>query len=123
MSTAPLPDLTPRQQEIYDLIRDHAHQHGFGVSFRELQAATGITSPNGITCHLKALEKKGRIRRHRGRNRSITVVTDDPTPLLRELVALATRRSVPADERYSHVMYLTPDLFDRLRRLAGEGPG
>src|ERR1700687_2567654 len=53
--------LTDRQREIYDFIRDKIETRGYGPTVREIGLAFGIKSPNGVMCHLKALEKKGLI--------------------------------------------------------------
>ena len=53
--------LTPRQQEIYDFIEDKILNRGYGPTVREIGKAFGIRSPNGVMCHLKALERKGLI--------------------------------------------------------------
>ena len=55
--------LTHRQREIYDFIRDKIDNRGYGPTVREIGTAFEIKSPNGVMCHLKALEKKGLIRR------------------------------------------------------------
>src|SRR5262245_1859136 len=55
--------LTPRQREIYDFIRDKIESRGYGPTVREIGDAFDIKSPNGVMCHLKALEKKGCIKR------------------------------------------------------------
>lgn len=48
--------LTRRQQEVYQFIYENI---GFyGPTVREIAAALGIKSPNGVVCHLSALEKR-----------------------------------------------------------------
>src|SRR6266568_9275388 len=62
----PMPDfsqLTERQREIYDFIKDRIEGRGFGPTVREIGEGFDIKSPNGVMCHLKALEKKGLIKR------------------------------------------------------------
>ena len=49
---------TARQMEIYEFIRDKIYSRGFGPTVREIGEAFSIRSPNGVVCHLKALEKK-----------------------------------------------------------------
>lgn len=58
-STKPL---TERQENILGLICTHIRDHGMPPSIRELGLYKGITSPNGIRFHLRALEKKGYLR-------------------------------------------------------------
>src|SRR6266481_1573274 len=53
--------LTERQREIYDFIRDKIEGRGYGPTVREIGLGFDIKSPNGVMCHLKALEKKGLI--------------------------------------------------------------
>jgi repressor LexA len=60
------PSLTQRQVEILDFIRDKIENRGFPPSIREIGEAFNIVSPNGVMCHLKALEKKGLIERNKG---------------------------------------------------------
>lgn len=55
--------LTERQKEIYDFIRDKIESRGYGPTVREIGLEFDIKSPNGVMCHLKALEKKGLIKR------------------------------------------------------------
>jgi len=51
--------LTDRQREIYEFIRKKIESRGYGPTVREIGENFGIKSPNGVMCHLKALEKKG----------------------------------------------------------------
>lgn len=69
--------LTPRQQEIYDFIEDKILNRGYGPTVREIGKAFNIRSPNGVMCHLKALEKKGLINREEHMSRAIQL-TDQP---------------------------------------------
>ena len=65
---------TARQMEIYEFIRDKIYSRGFGPTVREIGEAFSIRSPNGVVCHLKALEKKGLITRGRNMSRAIELV-------------------------------------------------
>src|SRR6266849_3671725 len=53
--------LTDRQREIYEFIREKIESRGYGPTVREIGLGFDIKSPNGVMCHLKALEKKGLI--------------------------------------------------------------
>ena len=68
--------LTNRQQAVYDFIRTHIRCQGFSPTVREICAEFDISSPNGVVCHLKALEKKGRIQRIGNKSRAIALVND-----------------------------------------------
>jgi repressor LexA len=77
--------LTSRQQAIYDLIKDMIINRGYGPTVREIGEQFGIRSPNGVMCHLKALEKKGYIFRSPNKSRAIELTTQ----------ALGTGRGLP----------------------------
>jgi repressor LexA len=65
--------LTPRQRAIYDFIKDKIVNRGYGPTVREIGSAFKIKSPNGVMCHLKALEKKGLITRESHMSRAIQI--------------------------------------------------
>lgn len=69
--------LTERQQEVFDFIRDFIEDTGFPPTLREMQDYIGVTSPNGILCHLKALEKKGFIAREGHTARAIRIIGEE----------------------------------------------
>lgn len=64
--------LTDRQRELLDLVIEHSRL--CGPTVRELCAAAKINSPNGVACHLKALERKGYVRRLPGKARGLEVI-------------------------------------------------
>src|SRR5687767_8080437 len=70
--------LTERQREIYEFIRDRIESRGYGPTVREIGEGFGIKSPNGVMCHLKALEKKGLITREEHAARAIQLVDHRP---------------------------------------------
>ncbi len=70
--------LTPRQREIYFFIRSKIQGRGYGPTVREIGLQFQIKSPNGVMCHLKALQKKGLIHREPNMSRAIQLL-DDPT--------------------------------------------
>jgi repressor LexA len=72
--TTPNPTLTPRQQEVYDLIKSHIEEKGWPPTIREIGGSVGIRSPNGVICHLKALVKKGMIETEDNMSRCIRLV-------------------------------------------------
>src|SRR5438874_2030662 len=74
------PTLTYRQQEIYDFLRDKIVTRGYGPTVREIGQQFEIKSPNGVMCHLKALEKKGMISRESHMSRAIQL-SNPPQPL------------------------------------------
>ena len=58
-----LPVLTLRQKAIYDFLLKTIREKGFAPSIQEIGKQFKIASTNGVSDHLKALEKKGYIRR------------------------------------------------------------
>ena len=65
--------LTHRQREIFEFIRDKISNRGYGPTIREIGSGFDIKSPNGVMCHLKALEKKGLIKREGHSARAISI--------------------------------------------------
>lgn len=63
--------LTDRQQSVYDMIRSLIVKRGYGPTVREIGEHFGIKSPNGVMCHLRALERKGLITRSPNKSRAI----------------------------------------------------
>jgi len=75
---ADLDALTSRQREIYNFIRDKIQGRGYGPTVREIGVHFEIKSPNGVMCHLKALQKKGLIHREPNMSRAIQLL-DEPS--------------------------------------------
>jgi len=73
--------LTKRQKAIYDFILKKIQSRGYGPTVREIGDQFGIMSPNGVVCHLKALQKKGFIKREANMSRAIQVLVEPPTGL------------------------------------------
>jgi repressor LexA len=73
---ADLDALTPRQKEIYNFIRGKIQGRGYGPTVREIGLHFQIKSPNGVMCHLKALQKKGLIHREPNMSRAIQLLED-----------------------------------------------
>lgn len=71
---ADLDALTPRQREIYIFIKSKIKGRGYGPTVREIGTEFGIRSPNGVMCHLKALQKKGLILREPNMSRAIQLL-------------------------------------------------
>src|SRR5436305_14918793 len=98
-----LSQLTEKQKRIYEFIRSKIEGRGYGPSVPEIGLAFGIKSPNGVMCHLKALEKKGLILREGFSARAIQLVDHRPPssglPLLGNVAAGAPTAAVEQDER------------------------
>src|SRR5690606_15234535 len=63
--------LTPRQQEILELIKQHIADTGFPPTRMEIARQLGFRSPNAAEEHLKALARKGVIELTSGASRGI----------------------------------------------------
>lgn len=77
-------ELTHKQRAIYEFVVDCVHRQGIPPSLSEIAGAFGLASLSGVADHLRALERKGYIRRRRGVSRGI------------ELVDISQRSAVPA---------------------------
>jgi repressor LexA len=96
-------DLTVKQQQIFDFIRSYIEGKGYPPTIRDICKEFRIKSPNGVMCHLKALEKKGKINRNLKLSRGITI--DGVTaggfslPLYGPVAAGKALEAEPTDER------------------------
>src|ERR1700692_507576 len=96
--------LTERQTEIYHFIRQKIELRGYGPTVREIGLGFGIKSPNGVMCHLKALEKKGLIIREGFSARAIQLVDHRPPAAGRpRLVAAAAGTPTQAMENQDRI--------------------
>jgi len=68
-------ELTPRQQQIFDWMKGFIHQHRMPPTVREIGDAFGIKS-SSVFDLLKALERKGYIRREPRKARCIVILTN-----------------------------------------------
>lgn len=108
--------LTPRQHEIYNFIRNKIEQRGYGPTVREIGTHFQIESPNGVMCHLKALVKKGLITRELKSARAIQLVDHQPPsrglPLLGTVAAGTPTEAVESDERLElNSLFAGSDVF------------
>ncbi len=73
------PALTETQRHILDFICSYIQDNGYPPAIRDIGVAFEIKSPNGVMCHLRALQKKGYIHRDEknetrgGKARAITI--------------------------------------------------
>jgi repressor LexA len=82
--------LTQRQREILDFISASIVERGFPPTLREIGEHFNIRSTNGVNDHLKALEKKGHLRREDLKSRAMRPILPDGTG---EIVPLARTRA------------------------------
>ena len=95
--------LTRRQREILEFINRKIETRGFPPTIRDIGGAFEIKSPNGVMCHLKALEKKGLIVREGRSARAIQLVDHRPSsgglPLLGTVAAGSPTQAISNDDR------------------------
>ncbi len=82
--------LTARQAEILEYLRDEIDRRGLPPTIREIGEEFGIRSTKGVEDHLAALERKGYIRREKGKSRAIEIL-DRPDLRGARLVPLVGR--------------------------------
>lgn len=108
--------LTKRQREVYEFIREKIRARGYGPTVREIGGHFDISSPNGVMCHLKALEKKGLISREPNMSRAIMLSTDAPEnkglPLAGRIAAGQLQEAVEDQERIDFSEMFSPDTGD-----------
>ena len=133
---SPLPDrdegdgLTARQRAILDAIRDSVERRGYPPSIREICDAAGLASTSSVAHQLRALERKGYLRRDPNRPRAVDVRLADsagtevvtgpsgealPSPVFVPVVGrIAAGGPILAEQ-------LIEDVFPLPRALVGEG--
>ncbi|HMR78901.1 MAG TPA: transcriptional repressor LexA [Polyangiaceae bacterium] len=73
--------LTKRQEQTLSFIRSSINERGYPPTLREIGEHMGIKSTNGVNDHLRALERKGYLRREDMKSRALKLVHDsEPTP-------------------------------------------
>ncbi|WP_413113159.1 transcriptional repressor LexA [Thaumasiovibrio sp. DFM-14] len=83
--------LTPRQQEVYDLIKDHIDSSGMPPTRAEIARQLGFRSANAAEEHLKALAKKGAIEIIPGASRGIRLLLNASNEEMEEGLPLIGR--------------------------------
>src|SRR5574343_313967 len=102
-------NLTPRQQQILQLIRDSVDQEGRPPTRAEICRAFGFRSPNAAESHLRALAAKGVIALEEGRARGIRLMEALGLPLVGRVVAgVADEVTVKRLSRKGAIVELLP---------------
>ncbi|MBQ9852018.1 MAG: transcriptional repressor LexA [Ruminiclostridium sp.] len=73
-------NLTPKQQKIYDFIRDFSREYGYPPTVREIGEHLGLKSPSTVKFHLDNLRSAGLIQWDGGKTRSITLLEKEDAP-------------------------------------------
>jgi repressor LexA len=69
-------NLTKRQQEIFEFVKQYVGEHGYPPTVRDIGKAIGLTSSSTVHAHLANLEKLGLLRRDPTKPRAIEVLKD-----------------------------------------------
>ena len=105
-------DLTPRQRQILDFIRERVEESGMPPTRAEIALALGFKSANAAEDHLKALKRKGVIELVPGTSRGIQL-----TDTMRDQMGLpligrvAAGRPILAEEHIEARYQVDPNLF------------
>lgn len=115
--------LTARQQQVYDLVRDHISQTGMPPTRAEIASQLGFRSPNAAEEHLKALARKGVIEIVSGASRGIRLLLEEEPEGLPLIGRVAAGEPLLAQEHIESHYQVDPMLFkpsaDFLLRVNG----
>lgn len=116
-------DLAPRQAEVLHYIQKTLEGRGFPPTYREIADALGVTSTNGVADHVKALVKKGYLKKpEAGAARGLqltslgSAMSDSPVLVVPILGNVAAGSPIMADENFDGSLQLGRDL------VPGDGP-
>jgi len=112
-------ELTKRQNEILNMIKEYIVKYGYPPTIREIGKALDISSPATIHAHLQNLEKKGIIKKMESKNRALELLVENEfankndliidVPLLGKITAGSPIEAIEnPDEYFSLPSYLIP---------------
>jgi repressor LexA len=114
--------LTPRQQQILDLIKQHIDDTGYPPTRAEIATELGFKSPNAAEEHLRALARKGVIEMISGTSRGIRLLEEEP-PGLPLIGRVAAGEPILAIENVEDYLEVAANMFypqaDYLLRVHG----
>lgn len=115
-------ELTARQEEVLQVIRDHLSEYGMPPTRAEIAAILGFRSANAAEEHIKALARKGAIEVTAGASRGIRLL-EDVEPGLPLVGRVAAGSPILAQEHIERHYQIDPDMFspaaDYLLRVRG----
>jgi repressor LexA len=79
--------LTPRQQQVLDIVRQHIEQTGYPPTRADIAKELGFKSANAAEEHLKALARKGAIEMIAGASRGIRLPASAGIPIIGRVAA------------------------------------
>ncbi|WUD70088.1 transcriptional repressor LexA [Nocardia sp. NBC_00508] len=114
-STGAGAELTVRQRKVLEVIRTSVSERGYPPSIREIGDAVGLTSTSSVAHQLRALERKGYLRRDPNRPRAVDVRGLDEA--VRSVTSLPGAAADDADAERP-----VPTFVPVLGRIAAGGP-
>ncbi len=100
--------LTPRQQQVLDLVRQHIDQTGYPPTRADIARDLGFRSANAAEEHLKALARKGAIEMIAGASRGIRLPESAGIPIVGRVAA---GNPVLAQQNIEEYCDLSPSFF------------
>ena len=91
-------NITPKQKEILEYIKNEILRRGFPPAVREICEAVDLKSTSSVHAHLETLEKNGYIRRDPTKPRAIEILDDSFGLTRREMVNVPIVGQVAAGE-------------------------
>ncbi|WP_141583081.1 transcriptional repressor LexA [Actinomadura sp. WMMA1423] len=124
--------LTQRQRMVLEVIRDSVQRRGYPPSMREIGEAVGLTSTSSVSHQLRALQRKGFLRRDPNRPRAVEVRVPGATPVRTHEEAFESGSAQPAPAYVPLVGRIAAggpilaeeaveDVFTLPKQLVGEG--
>jgi repressor LexA len=106
--------LTPRQRRVLEVMRDWVERFGYPPSVREIGEAVGLTSTSSVAHQLRALERKGYLRRDPNRPRAVGIRPAESAP--------DTPSDTSSDTSEAASARPTPIFVPVVGRIAAGGP-
>jgi len=117
-------ELTKRQEEILAFIKTHIDKSGFPPTILEIQNEFSFKSPNAVQEHVKALSRKGFVRRNPNKWRGLELVgtakkepTTPPTVLVPLIGRVAAGSPILAEENIEGMISVDRSLVHRATKL------
>lgn len=102
--------LTPRQQQILELLRNFTAEHGYPPTVRELGRLAGVSSPDTVQYHLDKLREKGLLEEAKGRSRAAQIAAEEKVALV---PVLGRVPAGPSSGAYAESMGHVPTVLER----------
>lgn len=120
-------DLSKKQSETLDKIRDFLANHNYAPSYRDIMRSMGIKSPATAYNHVQELKKKGYLRLRNGEMRSLELTEKSnmftrgiELPLLGAIAAGQPIEAIEEKEKITVPLELLPNLNCYALQVRGE---